>query len=771
MNIVYCRKFINCSHVISFKMSMEMFLQSGNESNNSDSDTEEPSPKRRCDHDEEPSTLLEGSDNPSTSTVPSPNEPNPEGSHNDSETPGNNQPSSEPVEDQGDPNANNNPSEMEESHNDSETPGNNQPSSELVEDQGDPNANNNPSEMEESHNDSETPGNNQPSSEPVEDQGDPNANNNNPNEVNIKLTHLLPPQVPAQKLRVAVDLSNILEDYFNEAVCDQNCHFTPSITVCELDLTLPSSYESKLVQDANDQLALILVEIIAKTCQSKVAKVVFPKMRIDLLRGTMRRLKDKFTEKNIEPQFDEIMLPFLAEDEKMLYDDIVSVIDLLLAYKPKEICLVTDALDQHNTSSVKKLREVISAKIPEDVRPRVNLGSKLIISRKENKKDDKTDKKLKSKKLQKQRVPASKSQPSRKRKLLVPKGLKLQTESQVFAFDFHLMVPLLPGSPYFTAYSYWKLETIHNSGFTGKGITVAVVDTGISPHKAFPNQGNIFKKNFSHNIITTDIIGHGTLCAGILCGKSFKYYRDPQNESDDKKKDFPCGVAPDATLVVCKVTSGASKTASPSAVAKALQWISNENIDVVSLSMGSLGISLEVVEAINHLVHKGVIIVCAASNYGHQFSQPICFPARLGHVLCIGSHGPHGKPSSFSPVGQDIDFLAPGEDIAGPNNKYVDHVAVDSGTSYAAPAVAGLVCLILEYINAIAGQVGIDVAKQFKNHWVMKEILRKISTCPGRHTDDEGFGALNPLQFFLRPDQILKTINDEIINPIFMEFS
>ena len=277
--------------------------------------------------------------------------------------------------------------------------------------------------------------------------------------------------------------------------------------------------------------------------------------------------------------------------------------------------------------------------------------------------------------------------------------------------------------------------------------------------------------DFAHNIITTDIIGHGTLCAGILCGKSFPYYHDPQNESDNRKNDFPCGVAPDVTLVVCKVTLGDSKTALPSAVANALKWICTQNIDVVSLSMGSLGISLEVVAAINRLVDKGVIMVCAASNYGHQFSQPICFPARLGHVLCIGSHGPHGKPSSFSPVGQDIDFLAPGEDIAGPNNIFVDHVAVDSGTSYAAPAVAGLVCLILQYINDIANKVGVEVANQFKNHWVMKEILRKISTCPGRHTDDEGFGALNPLQFFLRPDQILKMIFDEIINPIFIETS
>ena len=272
--------------------------------------------------------------------------------------------------------------------------------------------------------------------------------------------------------------------------------------------------------------------------------------------------------------------------------------------------------------------------------------------------------------------------------------------------------------------------------------------------------------NFSGDLINIDKVGHGTSCAAILCDNPFKCYSDSQNLLDERKTDFPPGVAPNAHLVVCKVTSGDSKTATSSAVANALQWISNENIDVVSLSMGSRDISFEVVDAINRLVYKGVIVVCAASNYGHQFSQPICYPARLGNVLCIGSHDRHGKPSSFSPVGQEIDFLAPGEKIAAPNSSIIaNHVAVDSGTSYAAPAVAGLVCLILQYINSLGAKFSAEVVKQFKNHWIMKEILRKISTHPGQHTNEEGFGSLNPLQFFRRPDQIIEMINDEMFNP------
>ena len=721
-------------------MSMEMFLQSGSELNDSDSDTEEPSSKRRCDRDEEPSTPLEGSENPSTSTVPSPNEPNPEGSHNDSETPGNNH---EPVEDQSDPNVDNNPSEVQESHNDLETPGDNQPSSELIEDQSDPNV------------------------------------DNNPIEVNIKLIHLLPLQVPAQKLCVIVDLSRVLEDYFNRAI--ENCRLTANVTVGELDLTLSSSYGSKL-QDDTDLLTRILAKIMTKTCQSKVSKVVFPEMRIDLLEVVMCGLKNEFCEKK-SPQFCEIKLQFSAKDQKISHDDLVHIVEPLLIYKPNEICLHTNDSVESNISLTKKLKDVIQKKITEQTKkPKVRLNSKLTVSWKNDKKPEKKEKKVKKssadKKSNIKQKRGSIVEPSSKVK--IPKNLELQNlQSQVFAFDFHMMVPYSPGSSNFTAYKYWNLEKIHKNGFTGKGVTVAIVDSGISPHYAFGS--SLIAHDFTDDVINIDMVGHGTVCAGILCGKSFQYYPDPKNESDSKISIFPSGVAPDANLVVCKVTSGVSNTATLFAVAKALWWISNNNknqenrrIDVVSLSMGSLGISLDVVEAINDLVGNGVIIVCAASNYGHQFSQPICFPARLGHVLCIGSHGPHGKPSSFSPVGQDIDFLAPGEDIAAPNSMIANHVTVDSGTSYAAPAVAGLVCLILEYINLIGisnPPQSVKVANQYKNHWVMKEILRKISTCPGRHTDDEGFGALNPLYFFQQPGQIIKMINDEIINPVFMELS
>jgi subtilisin family serine protease len=334
---------------------------------------------------------------------------------------------------------------------------------------------------------------------------------------------------------------------------------------------------------------------------------------------------------------------------------------------------------------------------------------------------------------------------SKAKKKKVPLNLPQLSDTSQFSYDSYNISPhQIHEALSFTAYNYWSLDEIHREGYTGKGVNVAVIDTGIDDcHSAF--NGTILQP------ITTcptnkcsDMTGHGTLCAGILCGKSFLYENSIGN-GKVVKQNFPPGVAPDSCLTVCKVTQLDSPQAFMTNMLATLKWIASNNIDVVNISMGSSGFSPEITKAISALVDKGIIVVCSASNHGHKFSQSICFPARLGNVLCIGSHGLHGKPSDFSPVGQEIDFLAPGENITGPSNReYLNGVAIASGTSYAAPAVAGLICLILQFMKE---NVQLQNLAYLKNHWVMKELLRKMSTSPSRHSDDRGYGVLNPSVF------------------------
>ena len=256
-----------------------------------------------------------------------------------------------------------------------------------------------------------------------------------------------------------------------------------------------------------------------------------------------------------------------------------------------------------------------------------------------------------------------------------------------------------------------------------------------------------------------DYDGHGSHCAGIATGAEYTWPVDEKDKPPTYYK-IPSGVAPGAKLIICKVSRIYSKNYGGKTVLAALKWLKEiitskqETIDVVSLSFGMPHFSHELSSAISDLVDNGVIVVCAASNSGRTTRHPINYPARLGHVLCIGSHDNCGKPTSFSPVGRQLDFLAPGEGIWGPFAGTYGPFSTDSksGTSCSTPAVAGLVCLILHDIRrrcetedsaniTIAGK---PITDHVKNVWVMRELLKKMSSSPGHHSEELGCGTLDP---------------------------
>ena len=282
---------------------------------------------------------------------------------------------------------------------------------------------------------------------------------------------------------------------------------------------------------------------------------------------------------------------------------------------------------------------------------------------------------------------------------------------------------------------FWELQNLRP--LDGTGLTIAILDSGINNvHKHFKDRIKDAVSFF--DLDPSDSTGHGTTCAGIAAG------------GEQTWSDVPwSGVAPGAKIVVYKVTN--SQSVDKKVVVKALNFLinkletDNNYVDVLSLAFGFKEWIDEMADCIKKLKQKGVIIVCSAGNHGH--TSGVMFPARMtGDVLCIGAHDDHGMKSKLTPKGQELDFLAPGENIWLPiySDKF-SLVSAADGTSYSASAVAGLICLILQHVK-------IKYSTQYNeahNVRKMKEILKTLSS--DKFDEEKGFGPLDPLKLLKHP--------------------
>lgn len=211
-------------------------------------------------------------------------------------------------------------------------------------------------------------------------------------------------------------------------------------------------------------------------------------------------------------------------------------------------------------------------------------------------------------------------------------------------------------------------------------------------------------------------IAHGTHCASVLAK-----------------------IAPTAQLFCGKVLHG--ERSDVRHLCDGIYWaVDIWNCNVLSLSLGTPAYSEQLGNAINYAVARGVIVVCAAANFGHLFQNNVCYPAAFGNVICVGSHGERGRASSFSSTGRQVDFLAPGEGVLGAKaHEHNGEIALE-GTSMATPFASGLAALLWAYVWA---EFGLSL-----NTHVARFLLQKMSTSPGSHDELRGFGVLHPLDEF-----------------------
>lgn len=237
---------------------------------------------------------------------------------------------------------------------------------------------------------------------------------------------------------------------------------------------------------------------------------------------------------------------------------------------------------------------------------------------------------------------------------------------------------------------------MEKSFYTGKGIGVCILDTGIYEHIDFTGRICAFYDFLAFKRRPYDDNGHGTHVAGLVAGDgtaSMGKYR---------------GAAPGCGIIALKVLDHYG-TGSQDDVLRALRWIRENRqqyrIRVVNISVGTTCNSkrnhARLLESVEQLWDEGVVVVTAAGNQGPRPGS-ITAPGSSKKVITVGSSDLLEGRSAISGRGPTAECVCK-PDIVAPGNKIMSCVpgkpysyGVKSGTSMSTPLVTGAIACALE---------------------------------------------------------------------------
>jgi len=275
----------------------------------------------------------------------------------------------------------------------------------------------------------------------------------------------------------------------------------------------------------------------------------------------------------------------------------------------------------------------------------------------------------------------------------------------------------------------WQLDALHAADAwaqsTGAGTIVAVLDSGVDANhvdlrgKVLPGADFVKSTDGSGGDGHEDPVGHGTSVAALIAG-----HNDP---------DGVVGLAYDAQILPVRVLDSDNRYDDAGVVARAVRWAVDNGADVVNLSLGGVGKSPELAEAITYALSREVVVIACTGNVdsAKDDEQAVWFPARMPGVVAVSGLSPDGEFWDGALTGTETVLAAPADHLT---SAHPDGYWNIQGTSFAAPLVSATAALIrAKYPDMTAANI----------------INRLIFTAadlgkPGR---DEvyGFGRVNPV--------------------------
>lgn len=262
-----------------------------------------------------------------------------------------------------------------------------------------------------------------------------------------------------------------------------------------------------------------------------------------------------------------------------------------------------------------------------------------------------------------------------------------------------------------------KARTMWNKGYTGKGVKIAILDTGCDVNHDELKDKIIGGYNFTHNDdynpeVYNDYNGHGTHVAGIISS-----------------------VAKDSQLLILKVLDEKGN-GGYNEIVNAINYAIDQNVDIISLSLGGYIDDSTLYSAVIRAINNHILVVCASGNDGDgDFNtEEKIYPGAYNEVIQVGAMDENYSITDFSNSNKEVDLIAPGKDIVStfPGNKY----ATLSGTSQATPFVSGALALLKQYCRE-------DFERELREDELYAQLIKRTKTLKGVHRTQQGNGFLS----------------------------